>query len=101
MPEERSAENGLPDREAMRAAHRDSYPMGNIHHGTPERPDWGTFCVECRESWPCEVTLLLDFIDRIILPEASKQEAAARAMLADPSSYVFPEDIPPEEERRT
>lgn len=51
------------DLAAMRAAHRDSYPMGNIHHGTPERPEWGTFCVECKGSWPCEVATLLDFID--------------------------------------
>lgn len=43
----------------MTAAHRDSYPMGNAHHGTPERPDWGTFCVECKESWPCDVSRLL------------------------------------------
>jgi hypothetical protein len=40
------------------AAHRDSYPMGNIHHGTPENPDWGTFCVECTQSWPCDVSIL-------------------------------------------
>ena len=48
------------DVQTMRAAHRDSYPMGNIHHGTPERPDWGTFCVECKESWPCEVARLIE-----------------------------------------
>jgi hypothetical protein len=40
------------------AAHRDSYPMGNNRHGTPERPDWGTFCVECKQSWPCDVSIL-------------------------------------------
>lgn len=63
-----SAENDVLDRRAMRAAHQDSYPMGNIHHGTPDRPDWGTFCIGCKESWPCEVTLLLDFIDSVIPP---------------------------------
>ena len=42
------------------AAHRDSYPMGNIHHGTEERPDWGTFCVECKQSWPCDVSILAE-----------------------------------------
>jgi hypothetical protein len=40
------------------AAHRDSYPMGNNHHGTPENPNWGTFCVECKQSWPCDVSIL-------------------------------------------
>lgn len=59
----------------LRAAHRDSYPMGNIHHGTPERPEWGTFCVECTESWPCEVSRLLDFIDSIIPPTSSEASA--------------------------
>lgn len=57
-----SADDTLTDAEVeqMRADHRSSYPMGNIRHGTPERPDWGPFCVECKESWPCDVSRLLD-----------------------------------------
>lgn len=58
---------------AMRAAHRDSHPLGNIHHGTPEQPEWGTFCVECKESWPCEVSLLLAYFDQRPTPTLDSQ----------------------------
>lgn len=64
-PAEEAGEVVEGEREALadlRAAHRDSYPMGNIHHGSPERPDWGTFCVECKQSWPCDITQLLDHV---------------------------------------
>lgn len=62
---------------SMRAGHRDSWPMGNIHHGTPENPSWGTFCIDCKQSWPCEVSLLLDAL------EAAERKVAAVETLAD------------------
>lgn len=80
---ERSAERDVLDRDALRAAHRDSYPMGNIHHGTPECPDWGTFCMECRESWPCEVTRLLDFIDDAVPPTSRVVDSVDYGALVD------------------
>lgn len=52
-----------PEVAQTRAAHRDSYPMGNNRHGTETNPDWGTFCVECKQSWPCDVSRLLDTLD--------------------------------------
>lgn len=61
--------------EAASVAHRDSYPMGNAHHGTATNPEWGTFCVECIQSWPCEVSLLLQerahLLDRLERAEAA------------------------------
>lgn len=56
--------------------HRDSYPMGNIHHGTEERPDWGTFCLECKQSWPCDVSRLAD---RLADLEAERDTARREA----------------------
>ena len=64
---------------ALTEAHRDSYPVGNIHHGTPERPDWGTFCVECKESWPCDVSRL---IERLRVVEGERDAAMAEAEMA-------------------
>lgn len=49
----------------MREAHRDSYPMGNFHHATDANPEWGTFCVECTDSWPCDVSRLLATISAL------------------------------------
>jgi hypothetical protein len=92
------------------AAHRDSYPMGNIHHGTPENPDWGTFCVQCKQSWPCDVSILAaerdDLRARLLAVETLVTEAENgadewgtcghewislrkfRAVLASPSTHT-------------
>lgn len=60
----------------MSGEHRSSYPMGNIHHGTPERPHWGPFCVECKESWPCEVSELLTERDALAVTVARVEALA-------------------------
>lgn len=62
MTSHTNSQNRVPDLLALRAAHKDSYPVGNRGHGTPENPEWGTFCMECKQSWPCDVSVLLDYI---------------------------------------
>jgi hypothetical protein len=62
---------------SLRAEHRSSYPMGNIHHGTETNPDWGTFCVECAESWPCTTSRLVATLD-----DTERRESRYAEMLA-------------------
>lgn len=77
-PETDVSEFAASDLASLTEAHRDSHPMGNIHHGTPERPDWGTFCVECTQSWPCDVSRLLADLDaareRVRVVEGERDE---------------------------